>query len=217
MAEQATEETAEQITSDLQVAPAPDERLDALEEENAALRRQVETLSAGREDADARERRLAEAKDENRKLRLQAADAILDQALRTAADTMEIDSKLVLGIYKSNFKTVWAPDGTLRVEPNPTEWLATKARSDPLLCRSVRAVRQRRADNSATAWGSSGQIDSLSDEQVLRLVEMFDRDPQAKSRFIAENPETSRGVPYLKLCARAQRLGYRRGNARKQD
>lgn len=191
--------------------PTDAERLEALEEENATLRGQVETLSAVRDEADTRDRRLAEAQDENRALRRQAADAILDQALRAAAETLDVDPQLVLGIYKGNFKAAPDADGTFRVEPNPTEWLARKARSDPLLRRSALAVRQRKADNTAADSLARGEIDALSDEQVLSLVELFDREPQKKSRFIAEHPETPSGMPYLRLCARAQRLGYCRG------
>jgi len=191
--------------------PIDAERLKALEEENAVLRGQIERLSAMRDEADARDRRLVEAQDENRTLRRQAADAILDQALRAAADTLEIDPQLVLGIYKDHFKAAPDKDGTFRIEPNPTEWLARKARSDPLLRRSTESVRQRKADNSTADALTTCEIDALSDEQVLRLVEMFDRDPQKKSRFIAEHSDTPSGAPYLRLCARAQRLGYRRG------
>ncbi len=202
MTEQADQHTTEETTADA-------ERLEALEEENANLHGQVARLSAMREDADVRDRRLAEAQDENRRLRIQAADAILGQALRSAADTLDIDPQLVLAIYKGNFKAVSAEDGTCRIEPTPTEWLAKKAKADPLLRRSTEAVKQRKADNNVTASLAGGDVDELSDEQVLRLVEMFDRDPQKKARFIAEHPETSSGMSYLRLCARAQRLGYR--------
>jgi len=210
MTEQATDLTLEDTTGDDANDATTAERLAALEAENTALRGQVEVLTAVRDDAGTRDERLAQAEAVNAALREQAGAAILDAGLRSAAETLDLDPGLVAGIYGHHFEAVPAENGAFKIEPNPTEFLAQKARTDPLLKRSSAAGQQSRASRNVMTCVASGDVGSLTNEQVTALVDGLDRNSTHKVDFIKKHGANV----YIGLTNRARRIKKRAGETR---
>ena len=185
--------------------PTQAEHLADLQAENEVLRGQVKTLQAVNEDADTRDERLAAAEQEHAALVKQAGDAILKGALSSAAETLDIDPKLVMGLYAHHFKAVPEQGGTFKIEPNPTEWLATKAKTDTLLRRSVEDVQTKKVAGNVMASLASGDITALADDQVVALVDVLLANPEKKMEFFQRHD----GETYLKLTSRASRIRAR--------
>ncbi len=72
----------------------------------------------------------------------------LADAIRKAADGLGIPAE-VASVYFHRFDCEIEKDGLVRVRPNPTEFLLSELKSDPLLQESVLRARQARQEESS--------------------------------------------------------------------
>lgn len=177
-------------------APAAGEQADAerlarLESENRSLQSQLDEMLAAEKDRATREARLKTAEQSNAELQSQYTDAVLNNALRAAAEVLDLPAETVLEHYKHEFKAAANEKGKIRIAPNPTEFLAAKLKAaDPLL-RSARANYQtRRADAAA--------MDRPSTDPAS-LLEVLDRSPTRKAEYIRKHGASA----YVRLARRA--------------
>ncbi len=203
--------TTEQAEQDIQTTEqATDataaERLAGLERENQSLREQLDTLRNVQEDAATREQRLEQAEAANARLREEAADAVVAEAIRNACETLGISADYCLNFERHNFKAVSADGGGFRIEPNVFEHLAKRAKTDPLLRQSVAAARKEAKAGDVMTNLATGNIEHLSDDQALALVDTLDERAQRKADFIERHGQKL----YLNLCGRARRIKRRR-------
>jgi len=203
--------TTEQAEQDIQTTEqATDataaERLAGLERENQSLREQLDTLRNVQEDAATREQRLEQAEAANARLREEAADAVVAEAIRNACETLGISADYCLNFERHNFKAVSADGGGFRIEPIVFEHLAKRAKTDPLLRQSVAAARKEAKAGDVMTNLATGNIEHLSDDQALALVDTLDERAQRKADFIERHGQKL----YLNLCGRARRIKRRR-------
>ncbi len=179
--------------------PTPDEMLAGLEEENRRLLDKIEGLSLVQEEARTADQRLEDAEEANGQLQKRYGQLALAEAVRQAADNLGIPAE-VAAIYSHRFNCTADADGTVHIEPNPTEFLVAELKNDPLLQQSVSRGRQVR---QAAAVTSGAQ--AVDDADPVEVMTVLDRDPSKKARFIARHGMES----YVDLAARARRKGYR--------
>ena len=165
------------------------ERLAAMEEENRQLQARIEQLEALDRDRQTREDRLAKAQDANARLEAQYGEAAKREALRSAAETLDLDPQTVLTLYGHQFAAQADERGALQIVPNPTETLARKLKEDPLL----RWSRRAREDPS------QGGQPADSRAEARRVLAELDRDAQAKAQWIARNGQEA----YFDLVGKA--------------
>ena len=179
--------------------PVAAEILVALDEEDRRLKEKIEELSSLQEQARTADQRLEDAAEANEQLRKRYGQLALAEAVRQAADNLGIPAE-VAAIYSHRFKCTADADGTVHIEPNPTEFLVAELKNDPLLQQSVSRGRQVR-QAAAVANGAR----AVDDADPVELMTVLDRDPSKKARFIARHGMES----YVDLAARARRKGYR--------
>lgn len=179
--------------------PAAAEVLAGLQEENHRLKEKIEELSSLQEEARTASQRLEDAVEANEQLRRRYGEVALAEAVRKAAENLGIPAEAA-AIYSHRFKCTADADGTVHVEPNPTEFLVAELKNDPLLQQSVSHGRQVR---QAVAVASGAR--AVDDTDPVELMTVLDRDPSKKARFIARHGMES----YVDMAARARRKGYR--------
>lgn len=179
--------------------PTASEVLAGLQEENRRLKDKIEELSSLQEEARTADQRLEDAEEANEQLRRRYGEVALAEAVRQAADNLGIPAE-VAAIYSHRFKCTADADGTVHIEPNPTEFLVAELKNDPLLQQSVSRGRQVR---QAAAVASGAQ--AVDDADPVEVMTVLDRDPSKKARFIARHGMES----YVDLASRARRKGYR--------
>ena len=179
--------------------PTPAEVFAGLQEENRQLQDKIEELSSLQEEARTADQRLEDATEANEQLRKRYGQLALAEAVRQAADNLGIPAE-VAAIYSHRFNCTADVDGTVNIEPNPTEFLVAELKNDPLLQQSVSRGRQVR---QAAAVTSGAQ--AVDDADPVEVMTVLDRDASKKARFIARHGMES----YVDLAARARRKGYR--------
>lgn len=179
--------------------PAAAEVLAGLQEENHRLKEKIEELSSQQDEARAAAERLEDAAEANEQLRNRYREVALTEAVRQAADNLGIPAE-VAAIYSHRFKCTVDADGTVHVEPNPTEFLLAELKNDPLLQQSVSRAKQVRRAAAVTSGAQA-----VDDADPVELMTVLDRNASRKARFIARHGMQS----YVDLAAKARRKGYR--------
>ena len=188
-------------TSDARSGASDAEKLAALEAENEGLRRQVEQLMAMTEDRATRDARLAAAEAENARLQGQATEAVVSEALAKAAENLDIEPATVLSMYRHHFQAVPTGGGAYRVEPNPTEFLLQRMRSDAFLEASRRRQQEEHAGDMA--------IDNPGGD-AAKVLAALDRSPSAKADWIQKHGQET----FHQLVRNAEVGGYKRQGGR---
>lgn len=168
------------------------ERFAGLEADNKILRTRIQQLEDIGVDAETREARLKAAEATNAALQAEHGTAVLREAIRAAAETLNVDPEVALNLYGHKFKTTIQPNGRVQIEPNVTETLAVAVREHPLLRGNQQTVEQRASDRATLR-------DPGADAQ--KMLAALDRDAAAKGAYV----EKHGGEAYMKLV-QADRL-----------
>lgn len=177
------------------------DRLAVLERENRSLQSRLDEMLAAEKDRATREGRLKAAEQANSELQSQYTEAVLNNALRGAAEVLELPAKTVLEYYRHEFKAAANDKGKIHVTPNPTEFLAARLKADDPLLRNARAnFRTRRAEAAASAAPAGATGDPAG------LIALLDRSPSRKAEYIRKHGQEA----YVRLAARVTRAGGNR-------
>ena len=189
------------------------ERIAEMEAENAALREQLHTVEAMDGDRDTREARVRDSEKLNTKLKAQVQEVGLREAIRVAAEDLDIPIGIAL-MYTHNFTTSVEPDGSLKIEPSPYELLVKKVRTDPLLKRQAAPAGGTPGGGGTVSWtdllANPSRVDNLSDENAVRLARYMDQNPELDCDLVRRSEQVGGGAraAWMRLMQQATRAGF---------